>query len=378
LRIAGLARVDAERIVGCHHGLTAGRTPVDPNVGRWHQIERDVQPLQRSTRVFQMHVAVAERAAVMRPNDEKPDGFRIELLQHIANQEKVAQALGHLLVVDVDEAVVHPAVGKRLAGRAFALRDFVFVMGKRQVGATAMDVERFSQQLACHGRTLDVPAGPTGAELTGPLDFVGFAVLGAFPEHRIERIVLAVEHRDALARVQFVDRLAGQLAVTGKLAHRVVHVAIGRAVRQALLLQRPDHRQHLRDVVRGARFVRRAFDPQRIGVFMERIDHAIGQGANAFAVFHGTPDDLVVDVGNVAYVVDAIAASPQPALHHVERDHGTRMPQMTKIIDGHATNVHADPTGLQGGKVLYLTRQCVEDAQTHGDNRRLFALAGRG
>ena len=98
-----------------------------------------------------MHIAVVEGAAVVRPHDEKPDGFRIELLQHIANQEKVAQALGHLLVVDVDEAVVHPAVGQRLAGGAFALRDFVLVMGKWQVGAAAVDVERFAQQLARHG-----------------------------------------------------------------------------------------------------------------------------------------------------------------------------------------------------------------------------------
>ena len=223
-----------------------------------------------------------------------------------------------------------------------------------------------------------MPAGPTGAELAGPFDLVGFAGLGAFPKHRIERIVLAVEHRDTFARMQFVDRLAGQLAIAGKLAHRVVHVAVGRAIGQSFLLQRPDHRQHLGDVVGGARFVGRTLDPQRIGVLMERIDHAIGQGTNAFAVFHGTPDDLVVDVGDVAYIVDGIAAGPEPALHHVERDHGTRMAQMTEVVDGHAANVHADPTGLQGGKVLYLTRQCVEDAQTHGDDRRLFALAGRG
>src|SRR5256885_11941978 len=38
-----------------------------------------------------------------------------------------SQRLGHLLVVHVDEAVVHPDLRERLAGRAFALGDLVFV-----------------------------------------------------------------------------------------------------------------------------------------------------------------------------------------------------------------------------------------------------------
>src|SRR5256885_17171792 len=46
---------------------------------------------------------------------------------HVADGEEVAQRLRHLLVVHVDEAVVHPDLRERLAGRAFALGDLVFV-----------------------------------------------------------------------------------------------------------------------------------------------------------------------------------------------------------------------------------------------------------
>src|SRR5471032_3120738 len=55
---------------------------------------------------------------------------------------------------------------------------------------------------------------------------------------------------------QVIERLARQLAVALELAHGVVHVAVVALVGQALVLQRGDHRQHLRHVFRGARLVR--------------------------------------------------------------------------------------------------------------------------
>lgn len=312
-----------------------------------------------------MHVAVVERAAVVRPHDEEADGLGVVLLEHVADQEEVAQALGHLLVVGHDEAVVHPVVGQRLAGCAFALRNFVLVMRELQVFAATMDVERFTQQLASHGRALDVPAGAARAELAGPLHFFGFARLGALPEHRVERIVLAVEHRHALARVQLVDGLAAELAVARKLAHRVVHVAVLRAVGQALLLERADHRQHLRDVVGGAGFVGGPLDAERIGIFVQRIDHAVGERTDGFAVLDRAANDLVVDIGDVAHVGHGQAAGLEPALHQVEGDHRARMAQMAEVIDRHAAHVHAHPARLQWGELLQFTRKRVVDAQTH-------------
>ncbi len=46
---------------------------------------------------------------------------------------------------------------------AFALGDLVFVMGKHQIDAAAMDVERLAQIFLRHGRAFDVPAGPAAA-----------------------------------------------------------------------------------------------------------------------------------------------------------------------------------------------------------------------
>ena len=79
-------------------------------------------------------------------------------LQHVADGEEVAQRLGHLLVVDVQEAVVHPVLTNGAAAGAFALRDLVLVVRELQVHAAAVDVEGLAEQRAAHRRALDVPA----------------------------------------------------------------------------------------------------------------------------------------------------------------------------------------------------------------------------
>ena len=313
-----------------------------------------------------MHIAVVQRAAVVAAHDEEAHRLGIELLEHIADGEEIAQRLGHFLVVDVDEAVVHPGARKGLAGRAFALGDFVLMVRKLQVGAAAMDVEAFTQQLAAHGRALDVPARAPLAPGTVPFDFFGLGRLGALPEHEVQRIGLAVIDGHAFAGLQLVERLARQLAVARKLAHREVHVAGAGLVGQAALLQPVYHAQHLRHIVGGARLEVRALYAQRIRILVQRIDHAVGQLAYGFAVFHRAADDLVFDVGDVAHVGHAQPAGAQPALHDVERHHRARMAQMAEVVDGHAAYIHADVTRLYRRKRFQCTRQRVVDTQTHG------------
>ena len=254
-----------------------------------------------------MHIAVVERAAVVGSHHEEADGLGIELLKHIADREEVAQALGHLLVVHIDEAVVHPVAGKCLAGGTFALSDFGFVVRELQVGATAVDIEGVAQQLAGHGRAFNVPARAAHAEGAVPLGVVGLGGFGALPEHRVERIELAVVHRHALARAQLIERLAAEAAIGRKLAHRIVHVAIGRTVGQPLVLELADHGQHLGHILGRTGFVGRALDAQGIGILVQGLDHAIGQRTNGFAVFKSAPDDLVINVGDVAHI-----SHPQP------------------------------------------------------------------
>ena len=131
------------------------------------------------------------------------------------------------------------------------------------------------------------------------------------------------------------------------------------------MLERADHGEHLGHILGGTGLVRGPLDAQGIRVLVKGIDHAIGQVADGFAVFHGTPDDLVVDIRDVAHIGDAIATDLEPALHHIERHHGPRMPQMAEIVDRHATHIHADMSRLDGGERLNAACQRVVDLQRH-------------
>src|SRR5437588_11239964 len=110
-----------------------------------------------------------------------------------------------------------------------------------------------AQQFAGHRRAFYMPAGTSLSPCRIPFDLLRLAALGGLPQYEIERIAFALIDLDALAGAQVVDRFAGQLAVTGEIAHRVIDVAVAVLIRQALADQLPDQIQHLRYVLRGAR-----------------------------------------------------------------------------------------------------------------------------
>ena len=301
----------------------------------------------------------------MHPQHEETDGFTVVVLQHVANGEEIAQRLGHLLVVDVEKAVVQPVIDKRLTGGPFALRDLVFMMRELQIESAAVDVEMLAQQRATHGRALNVPARTTCAERRLVLGVRRLFRLGRLPEDEIQRIQLAIVDRHTLTCAQLVKRLTRELSVAFKLAHGVVHVTVGCPIGQTLVLQFANEVEHLPNVLCGTRLVRRRLDTQRSDVFMHGAGHLVGQLPNGDASLDRTTNDLVVDVGDVPNVSHPIARHLQPTLDHIEGHHHARMTDMAEVVNGHAADVHADLPGRQGHKRLDLTRQAVKKTQTH-------------
>src|SRR5207253_3538174 len=80
------------------------------------------------------------------------------------------------------QTIVQPVFRLWLAMGTFALRDFVFVMGKNEVQPAAVDVERLAENSHAHRRAFDVPAGATFAPRTIPSRLTG---LGTFPKSEI-------------------------------------------------------------------------------------------------------------------------------------------------------------------------------------------------
>src|SRR6267154_2173142 len=85
---------------------------------------------------------------------------------------------------------VQPVVDELLAGGAFALGDFVFVMRENQIDAAGVQVESLAQVFHGHGRALDMPTWPAESDAGVPGRFFGF--VWGFPESEVARIFLLV------------------------------------------------------------------------------------------------------------------------------------------------------------------------------------------
>ena len=159
---------------------------------RWrlYPTQRRVESRERKIRLFELHQRIVDRSAILAAEQEKAQHFRVSqrsAIEHFADGEKVAERLRHLLVVDVDEAVVHPKIRELLTRCRARLRDLVFMVRELQIHAAGVDVEMLTQNLGRHHRAFDMPAGTARPPGRGPTRLAG---LGALPEHEIERVAL--------------------------------------------------------------------------------------------------------------------------------------------------------------------------------------------
>ena len=144
---------------------------------------------------------------------------------------------------------MQPVAHKRLARGRFALRDFVFVVRKRQVNAARVDIQRFAKIFHGHRGALDVPAGTPRADGRFPEMLAG---LGRLPQREIARVFLVVAiviHARSRLYAGQVD--LGELAVVREFRDAEIDRALAR-VGVGILLQPLDQRHHVVDVVRGA------------------------------------------------------------------------------------------------------------------------------
>src|SRR5437016_441300 len=94
---------------------------------------------------------------------------------------------------------VQPVADKLVAGSAFTLRDFIFVMRKNQIDTAGVQVERFAEVFHRHRRALDVPAGPAAPDAGVPGWF--FGIVWRLPKSEIARVFfLVLVGVDAFAR----------------------------------------------------------------------------------------------------------------------------------------------------------------------------------
>ncbi len=300
----------------------------------------------------------------MRAQQQQPHRLARRLRQHVAHGEEIAQALGHLLAIHQQHAVMQPDAGEFAAGEgAAALRQLVLVMREDQILAAAVDIEALAQIPPGHRTALDMPAWPPTAPGTVPAGKVG---RGGLPQHEIAGVALVRRDIDARAGEQFVRAAAGQLAVIGIAGDGEQHVALGR-IGVAAGDQAFDQDDHLGDVLGGTRLDIGGQGAQRGHVLVKFRRGGGGDGGDALPGLGRAGVDLVIDVGDVAHIGHAREQLPQQPGQHVEHHHRTGVADMRKVVDGRPANVHPHMRGIERHEPFFPVSEAVGQEQLrHG------------
>ncbi len=291
-------------------------------------------------------------------------------LQQLIDRHEIPQALGHLLPFDLQEAVVHPDL-RHDAGAEGAARlgDLVFVVREDQVQPAAVDVEDLAQIAVAHGRAFDVPAGAAAAPGTVPARLLR---RGELPQHEIRRVALVRLDRDAGACLLVFQLALRQRAVVGHGVDAEQHLA-RRDIGMAASDQGLDHRNHLADVVGGARLHRGLEAAQLLHVGKELVGRGLGHLADGLVqrqvreIPQRPGIDLVVHVRDVADIGDMVRPVdvPQQPVQHVEDDDRPGIADMGEVIDRRAADIHPHIGRIDGLEGLLAAGQRVVELQRH-------------
>jgi hypothetical protein len=108
-----------------------------------------------------------------------------------------------------------------------------------------------------------------------------------------------------------------------------------------------DEGDDLRDVFGGLGIVRRRQQVHGASRFVVLLDVALRNRLRRRALLLRAVDDLVVDVGEVLHVDDAVALVLQVAAYDVGGEEWNEVTDVRLVLHGHATHVHADVIGMQ-------------------------------
>ena len=101
-----------------------------------------------------------------------------------------------------------------------------------------------------------------------------------------------------------------------------------------------------------------------------------GKRLDAFGIFRGAFNDVVVDVSDIAHISNCITARAQITCHEVEYNQHARVAYMAIVVHRHAANVHAYLAGFDRRERLFLIRKSVINLQ-HGHQNNSFKICSR-
>ena len=320
--------------------------------------QRGVKACQRGLVLLDDVNGIVDRASVLAGEHEETDRLIAVSLAHVAHGEEIAERLAHLLVVHVDEAVVHPVEGEGLACRALRLCDFVLMVREDQILSAAVEVDGLAEKGEIHRGALDVPAGSALAPRRIP---VGFAFFGGLPESEIGAVALDVAGIDALtgASDEVFQRQVRELAVGGEGLGAEIHVAL-RLVGVTLLHQGGNDLDDLVYILGRLRVNGGGLDAERLDVLPVFLYVALGNGLEVHSFRFGFVDDFVVHIGEILHECHLHAAPFKVAAEGVKGDDGACVADVYQIVYRWAAGIHFHFIFHLRSKFLHLPRQRIK------------------
>ncbi len=208
-----------------------------------------------------------------------------------------------------------------------------------------------------------MPAGPPAPPRAVPARKIGGRGL---PQDEVHGVALVWRDLNARAGDHLIERAAGEAAIAVHAGHVEEHVPlghIGAAAGKKLL----DDGDHLRNRFGGARLESRLKDAKNGNIVMKLVQRPFGELADRNILFGSASIYLVVHIGDVANIGDVLGAvdQPQQTKQNVEDDHGPRIADVSKVVDGRSAHIEAHVLRVGGGEDLLGAAQRVVKLQFH-------------
>jgi hypothetical protein len=257
------------------------------------------------------------------------------------------------------------------------------MMNSDVINAAAVDVERLTEQVFRHRRTLDVPARETAAPRGIPFHLADGIGRRKFPECKIRWVFFLAIELDAYAGLFIADSLAGKLAVAVEFGGIKINT-VANAIGVAFVFQFFYERDLFLNVIRCMRaiFACRSHDIQAGQVFVEKLLVLLGDFPCVspllgcffldFIVSGVTIANQMADIGDVHDMMNFVAEQNQGALQDVLKYIGTEVADGRWIVDGRATSIEADVLALDRFELFQSPMQRIperEHAQKSSGNR---------
>jgi len=280
--------------------------------------------------------------AVVVGHHGQADGPGVLDLAQLADEDQVAQRLGHLLAVHADHGLVHPVAHEGLTGGRLGLGRLALVVGEDQVGPAPVQVDGGAQLPQGQGRALDVPARPARPPQRVPGRLVGGRGL---PQHEVQGIALVGVVGVAAVEGGQAQHLVPVEAGQGAEPLRGRHVEVDGAPGGVGVVPVQDHADEAPDVGDGRGgpgLAEHGEQVQGLHVVVEAGHLGGSQVEVVDTQLAGLAQDVVVHVGDVADAAGVVAPVPQAPLEHVVGEVDGGVADVGGVVRRDAARVHGD------------------------------------